>query len=118
VDLGHGADGAGFEVLREGLQETEARIFIEDALTDPQKLARLDKAFADECQAILDDRTRNVFRAISTLKAKTKDSFCYNGDSWWNCPPVLGDFWFSSTPWQADTIKLYETASKVAEKLR
>ncbi len=103
--------------MREGLQETEARIFLEDALTDPQKRAKLGKAFAEQCQALLDDRTRNVFRAINTLKAKEKDSFCYDGDSWWNNPPIIGSFWFVSTQWQAETITLYEMAAKVAEKL-
>jgi hypothetical protein len=109
---------ARFEIMREGLQETEMRIFIEDALTDPKKRAKLGNAFAEECQSMLDDRTRNVFRAINTLKAKEKDSFCYGGDSWWNNPPILGNFWFGSTPWQAETITLYEMAAKVAEKLK
>jgi len=109
---------ARFEILREGLQETEARIFVEDALIDPTKRAKLGETFADQCQRLLDDRTRNAFRAISTLKAKKKSSFCYTGDSWWNNPPFLGNCWFCGTPWQADTIELYETAAKVAEKLK
>jgi RNA polymerase sigma factor (sigma-70 family) len=48
---------ARFEMIREGSQECEARVFIEKALTDPARKARLGAALAERCQRVLDERT-------------------------------------------------------------
>jgi len=60
--LAPGPDGAvtteRFEMLREGVQECEARIFIEKALDDPAKRATLGADLAKRCQDILDERVR------------------------------------------------------------
>ena len=53
-----------FEMLREGIQEGEARIFLEEALTDPAARARLGEPLARRCQEILDERVRVIRRAI------------------------------------------------------
>ena len=44
------------EMMREGLQECEARIFIEDALLDPAKLAKLGPELEKRCWDLLDRR--------------------------------------------------------------
>jgi hypothetical protein len=47
-----------YEMIIEGLQECEARIFIEKALLDKAKRSRLGEARASRLQALLDERTR------------------------------------------------------------
>jgi len=110
---------ARFEMLREGLQECEARIFIEQALGEQSSRAKLGKALASRCQELLDERTRNMYRAVSTLWAKAGSAVrcCYFGTSWWNWPPIIGSHWFASSDWQAETARLYATAAEVQEKL-
>lgn len=53
-----------FEMLREGIQEAEARIFLEDALTTPARRKRLGEPLAKRCQDLLDERVRAHRRAI------------------------------------------------------
>ncbi len=49
-----------FEMIREGAQDVEARIFLEKALLDPALRARLGDDLAQRAQQILDDRLRAV----------------------------------------------------------
>jgi len=57
-----GSDGAMHtvrsEIARENLQEVEARIFLEKALTDPAKKAKLGEDLAERAQELLDTRLR------------------------------------------------------------
>jgi Glycoside hydrolase 123, catalytic domain len=66
--LAPGPDGAiataRYENLREGIQECEARILIEDALLDPAKKQRLGEAFGDRCQKLLDDYHRAMWKTV------------------------------------------------------
>ena len=55
---------ARLENLREGLQECEARIFIEDALLEPDKRDRVGDDLARRAQALLDDRHRARWRSV------------------------------------------------------
>ena len=86
------------EMLREGLQETEARIFIERALIDPAKRATLGAELAERCQAMLDERVRDRLRAIGG-----KDS-----SDW---------LWFISSGWRRRSEQLYAAAAEVARAL-
>ena len=67
--LAPGKDGAvataRFEMFREGIQETEARVVIEKVLTDPAKRARLGSTLAARCQAALDKRIEAYREAIA-----------------------------------------------------
>jgi Glycoside hydrolase 123, catalytic domain/Glycoside hydrolase 123 N-terminal domain len=60
--LGLGKDGpvpsARFEAFREGIQEAEARIFIEQALLNPADKAKLGAELSGKCQQLLDERVR------------------------------------------------------------
>lgn len=47
-----------YENLREGIQENEARVFIERALLDKAKREKLGAELARKCQAVLDERVR------------------------------------------------------------
>jgi len=121
--LGPGREGAvstaRFEVIREGLQECEARIVIQEALLDARARAVLGEDRAVRLQEFLDGRTRNVYRAVSTLRAGTGSGArcCYSGESWWNWAPVIGSHWFASSGWQDETLRLYEAAAEVEARL-
>ena len=55
---------ARFENLREGTQECEARIFLEDMLLDPAKKAKVGADLAQRCQAILDEHHRAMWKTV------------------------------------------------------
>ena len=50
------------EGIREGVQENEARFFLERALADTKTRSKLGEALAARCQNILDERTRACMR--------------------------------------------------------
>ncbi len=52
---------ARFEVLCEGIQEANVRVFIERALTDPAARAKLGEDLAAKAQAVLDERFRLLY---------------------------------------------------------
>jgi hypothetical protein len=62
--LAPGPDGAvptvRFEMIRQGAQDLEARVFLEKTLLDPALRARLGEDLAQRCQKLLDDRVRAV----------------------------------------------------------
>jgi len=89
-----------FEMLREGIQACEARIFIEDALTDPPKRDRLGADLARRCQEVLDERVRANRRAIA------------GGGRY------LTWTWFAGSGVAERTGRLYTAAGKVAAALR
>jgi hypothetical protein len=99
-----GKDGplatARFETYREGLQDAEARIYLERALSDAGKKARLGAALAAEVQKILDERVRAI-----RIAAVGQSYFHYR---WY---VAAGP---AST---ANTRKFFEAAAKVAAKL-
>ncbi len=102
--LGPGRDGPAastrFEMLREGMQLAEARVFIEKALLDPGKKAKLGDELAAGCQQLLDERVRTFMRAAG---ARGK----LNADWTW---------YFSSDALRASR-DLYRAAAEVAGKL-
>lgn len=83
------------EMMREGLQECEARIFIEKALLDAGARAKLGEELAARCQEVLDERTRILIRGSTRL----------------TCAQFVG------SGWQARSTKLYNAAAEVATKL-
>ena len=102
-----GPDGAissqAFEMLREGIQECEARIFIEQILTDNTLRTKLGEKLANEAQKILDERIR-----------------CNNwaGGSDYAGTPLPGGYlgleWFIFSGWQTRSEKLFNLAGKLA----
>jgi len=90
------------EVLRQGLQEAEARIFLEKALTDETKKVKIGKELADRCQGLLDERVRNILRAGGRMEH-------HDTVDW---------FWFVSSGWQKRAQELYSAAAEVADKLK
>jgi hypothetical protein len=109
-----GADGAvpssEYLLLREGIQECEARIFVEKALVDEAKKARLGAALAEKCQKLLDERTRCAAWVFDQMYLN------YNLDGAMLGKP-LDLSWFAGSGWQERNERLYAAAAEVAGKL-
>ena len=106
------------EVMREGLQECEARIFIEQALLDEKLRAMLGDDLARRCQDVLDERLRVMLRALSTLRAGGGKRHSVTAPSaWWNTPGLAGHAWFVGSGWQDRAKKLYSLAGEVAVRI-
>ncbi len=97
--------GVRLEVLREGLQEAEARIFVQNALLDDALRARLGEALARRAKAFCDERTR-ALRYLSeySIASAAKE-------------PWPSHFIFDPHPWRERSARLYELAAEVARAL-
>ena len=63
---------ARLESLKEGLQECEARIFLEDALLDAAKKAKIGAELAQRCQDALDEHHRAMWKTVWTKEEDLK----------------------------------------------
>ncbi|KPL02445.1 MAG: hypothetical protein AMK75_02755 [Planctomycetes bacterium SM23_65] len=108
-----------YEMLREGVQECEARIFIERALSDPAQCTKLGKDLARRCQDVLDERIRYMIKGMSDLKIDSSISGLATNaySTWWNRPGIEGQKWFVASGWQERTRKLFSLAGEVARQL-
>jgi len=106
-----GADGAlstvRFEMLREGVQECEARIFIEKALLSPASRARMGDERAARIQALLDERVGAILDSMKKAGDKAKAAGGVQETS----------AEFADGPWQERSAKLYAAAAEVAAAL-
>ena len=110
---------ARFEMMREGLQECEARIFLEKALTDRDLRAKLDDQLAELCQTTLDERTRTIRRGMSTYaESGSYVQHALWADGWAFVPALVGNAWYTGcADWQGSSEKLYLLAGLVADNL-
>jgi hypothetical protein len=114
-----GPDGpvatAHFEQLRESVQECEARVIIEQVLTDQTRRGKLGEELATSCQAALDERILYGLRGVSNF-AMTPH---YYGAPWsWVFQTgVAGHAWFQSTGWRERNAKLFALAGEVERRL-
>jgi hypothetical protein len=96
--LGKGRDGplptVRSEAFRENVQEVEARVLIERAITDEARRAKLGEDLARRCRLALDKRIRMCLHA--------------EGE---------GLPWFISSGWSERTEELFRLAAEVAAKL-
>ncbi len=81
------------DTLHQGIQEAEARIFIEKALTDAAARAKLGDELAARCQNVLDDR------ALIYIAYRE------------------GPEWYPASGWQERSRAMYEVAGEVARAL-
>ncbi len=104
-----------FEMMREGMQECEARIFIERALLEKKISGEL----AKKCQYLLDERTRAMLRGTNSLMLSARHwaglATCNVG--WWMTTFQVGYQWYVSSDWQGRSEDLYSLADEVAKKL-
>jgi hypothetical protein len=116
--LGAGPQGpvatARFELLREGIQECEARIFIEQALAG----GKLPPALAASCQALIAARNRALVMGLSPHKQEGfLDAASYGRIHDWQDPCNVGYYWYLTSGWQDRTAMLYDAAAAVARQL-
>ena len=106
-------------MIREGIQECEARIFIEKALFDEKLRAKLDEELAARCRKTLDDRIAPMRLGANTLVQSGAWTILATCDlNWWNGNSgIMGYYWYVGSGWQERSAKLYNTAAEVAAKL-
>ena len=97
--------------LQEGVQECEARIIIEQVLTDETLRSRLDPELARRCQQLLDRRLHNMWRALCNYQLG--GPFFFGAGAWRWTPGIPGHRWFLSSGWQDDSRQLLEVAGQV-----
>ena len=117
--LGPGLEGpvatARFELLREGLQECEARIALEEALAG----GKLSAGLAARCREVIEERNHAI---VMGLSPHTAEGFLTATDGGrthdWQGLGNFGYYWFLTSGWQALSAKLYRTAAAVAEAVQ
>lgn len=108
--VGDGADGpvasVQVEVLREGLQEADARVFVQNALLDENLAARLGPDLARRCKLLCDQRTWELrYLCEYTVTGYSKMA--------WPAHYIL-----DPSAWRQRSRQLYDMAAEVAETLR
>ena len=115
---------ARFEALREGAQDCEARILLEEALTDKAKAPKsasgetrrgeLGADLAKQCQDLLDTRNLALWRCLSVWQSGPKSS---HQAVWWRLRPALsGSVWFIGSGWQERSERIFTLAGEVEKK--
>jgi hypothetical protein len=100
--------------LVEGVQECEARIFIEQALTDEAQKAKLGADLAKRCREALDQRLLYMWKCLAGMQMGLHD---WGVTSWRFSPGVAGHAWFLSSGWQERSRELYALAGEVERSL-
>ena len=104
-----------YEQFREGVQESEARIVIERALTDPALRKRLGPDLAKRCQEELDERMLFMWKGLSSLQLNGRE-FGY-ATAWRWTAGVEGHRWYVGSGWQERSRRLFELAGEVERSL-
>ncbi len=122
--LAPGPDGPvstpGFEALREGYQEAEARIVIEAALLDESSRARLDEDLIRRCEELLVERTHLMLKGITQMRFTGPDRWhtTFNYHYWYGVHNPVGHQWFLGSGWRQRSEELFSTAAEVERQLR
>jgi len=112
------------EALRAGVQECEARIVLEHALTDAERKARLGTDLARRCEEHLQARHMMMWLSLSNLQFyhtrpgsdKGWETTCL-ARNWRNQANVGGHNWFLSSGHQERTAELFALAGEVTRAL-
>jgi hypothetical protein len=111
---------ARYEMLREGLQNCEARIAIEEVLTDEAQKARLGAELAAQCQQLLDDRIWEALKGFSGLQLSGRVYTTYTRYGnifYYNAGGAAGAYWYAGSGWQDREQQLYTFAGQVQAKM-
>ncbi len=104
-----------YEALREGLQECEARVAVEQALTGADTKGKVGDDLARKYQALMVERQQAFWRSIARLQvgpnAELDDPHAWRG------PVLNGHLWYVQSLWQERGEKLYSLAGEIAKKL-
>jgi len=105
-----------YENFRAGVQECEARIFIEQALTDDALRTKLGDPLAERCQKLLDERVLYMFKGVSNHRlADVRHEFA---PAWRFRVWPEGHFWFVGSGHQERSRQLFLLAAEVDDKLQ
>jgi hypothetical protein len=113
--LGPGPDGpvatARFEVLREGVEECEARIFIEQGLSD----GKLPPELASRAKELIAERNRAIVMGLSphSLEGFQPADAYWRIHDWHADGGSVGYYWYLTSGWQERSRKLYDLAAEV-----
>ena len=110
------------EVFREGLQECEARIAIEIALSNETLKARLGADLARRAQDCLDGRLVSIWKGMGIAEADLQVGYMSHYRQWYEgigkrADPGAGAKWFLASGWQERSAMLYDLAGEVERKL-
>jgi len=100
---------ARYQMMKEGVQECEARILIEQALLDEDSQNKLGSELVRRCRNVLDER-------IAVMKSKMTGSWAYSGFHWETKKLEYPEFIDSG--WAERAGKLFDLAGEVARKLQ
>jgi hypothetical protein len=112
-------------MMREGLQETEARILLESVLTDPVQLKKLPARLAAKAQEVLDARVRALRPDVEQQTTAgflnnprpLLDGFGFNG-LYTPLFSAIFQQWYMASGWQERSEQLFTVAAEVAEAVR
>jgi len=106
-----------YELMREGVQECEARIAIERVLTNEALKAKVPADLAARCQQLLDERVWRELKAFSDLQL-TWRTYATAGNNWYyGCAGTPGHSWYAGSGWQDRTQKLYDLAGEMTKAM-
>jgi hypothetical protein len=97
--------------LVEGVQECEARIVVEKALSDPALKAKLGDALAGRCQGLLDERMRAMQRCFCMLNYWMEGTPAHLGST--GGPAVPSHYWYVGSDWEGREAALFSLAGEV-----
>ncbi len=105
---------ARFEAIREGIEECEARIFIERALGQRS----LPDELAAKCRELISERNRATVMGLSPHKGEGfLDAASYGRIHDWQGSGNVGSYWYLLSGWQERSGKLFDAAAEVASRL-
>jgi hypothetical protein len=109
-----------YEMLREGVQQCEARIAIEKSLLDNHSRSELGADLATQCQKLLDDRVWQELKGFSGLQLAGRVYTTYSNYGnifYYNAGGEAGGAWYTGSGWQDRAQELYTLAGKVDRQL-
>lgn len=106
-----------YEALREGIQDCQARILIEEAMGDEAKKQKLGDDLAKRCEDLLVERTAYMLKAIGHLQINNQWGHITGPEQICRQDGVFGHRWFVGSGWENRTRQLYQLAGEVSRKL-
>ena len=104
-----------YEALREGIQECEALVLLDRAVTDAAFRAKLGDELAAKCRDAVTGHIDCMWRSLISMQCGPK----YNLDptGWREAATPTGHTWFVGSDWQERTERLFALAGEVQKKL-
>jgi len=100
--------------LVEGIQECEARIFIEQVLIDESLRSKLGPDLTKRCKDVLEQRLLYMWKCLANMQMGLRD---WDVTTWRFSPGIAGHIWFLSTNWQKRSEELYTLAGDVQKRI-